>query len=89
MRSISEKFPLPFAAVEVVVDILRHSFLSVTTEVKLPLRDDIVGVIAVVGNQGDLSDVSRVCKNNVTRTNKRVSQAASVFLCDEVVPQFV
>ncbi len=70
MRSISEKFPLPFAAVEVVVDILRHGFFPITTKVELPLRDDIVGVVAVVGNQSDLPDVSCVGKDDVASSHK-------------------
>jgi hypothetical protein len=75
--------------VEVVVDILWHDFLSITTKVKLPLRDDVVRVVTVVGNQGDLTDVSSMSEYNISRPHKRVSQAMRVFLCDEVVSQLI
>lgn len=89
MRSISKQFPLSFAAVKKIIDVLRQSLCLITTKVKLPLRDDIVGVVAVIRNQCHLTDVACVGEYNVTRTDKRVRQTTGVFLGDEVISQFV
>jgi hypothetical protein len=80
---------LPFTAVEIVIDVLRKSLFPITAEIKLPLRYDIIRVVAVIGNQGDLPDITGMSEYNVTCSDKRVSQTVSMFLCDKVVAKFI
>lgn len=89
MRSVSKKFPLSLTAVEKVVDVFRQCLCLIATKVKLPLRNNVVGIVAIIGNQCHLADVPCVSENNVTRTDKRVRQTASVFLSNEVVPKLI
>lgn len=74
---------------EEVVDILWQRLCLITAKVKLPLRNDIVRIVAAIGNQCHLTNVSGVSEDNVTGTDKRVRQTAGVFLGDEVIAQFV
>lgn len=89
MRSISKQFPLSFAAVKKIIDVLWQSLCLITTKVKLPLRDDVVGIAAVIRNQCHLTDVACVGENNIARTYKRVRETTGVFLGDKVISQFV
>ena len=72
MRSVSKQFPLPFTTMEEVIDVLGQRFCLITAKIKLPLGNDIVWIIAIIGNQCYLTDISCMGENNVPSMDKRI-----------------